>query len=219
MSAGFSSQNDNMILFCCSFFEKVCWVVTKNKIIFSLVMFAYSFVSSNQGHIILRAGYNNSYVAQQNGDYFYIKNKLWNPKLYYGMGLEFFAIEDFYFESGIFYSEKGLTKGNKDSFSNLKLDYIEIPLLGRKLFGVENKSYFVTTGIYGAILWTSQSRRRDLDAGVILGTGFYSNNFIFDVQYVLGMVNLVPTVNYGSQPQAYNHVIRMSAGYKFVWAP
>ena len=149
-----------------------------------------------------------------------------------GANVEFPVAEDFYLQPGILFSLKGAKENGAELPVNINISYIEIPVnfiykpdlgTGRMLlgfgpyaaFGVDAK--YKLGGMSEDIEFGSDpGQLRRMDAGANLLVGYeLANNFSFQLNAQLGLVNLENRGPGDSNSKLNNTGFGLSFGYRF----
>ncbi len=122
--------------------------------------------------------------------------------------------EKFAAQPELLYSSQG-SKWNFGNISNLKLDYVNLPLLGK---------YFIIKGlsaeagvVVGYLLSTNAPDKSDyssIDIAIAIGASYKLNdNIFFSLRYNKGVtdINNDPNIDFANK----NNVFQISAGYSF----
>jgi len=199
------------------------------KFLFIICFLVISLASNAQFSIGIKAGLNFSEIT-------YNAYNLSIPQNYYtglqvGIISEIPLCENFYFQPGVFYSQKGsefLMTGLEVQISPM---YVEIPVNGLYKIKLGSKKILLFLGPYiayaiggsynpsfeynraGDIKFGSGENDdlKRLDFGLNLGSGIEFNNFQISAQYGLGLANLSPSVSDNSEKRV--SMISVSLAY------
>jgi|GEM_PF-313910 len=130
----------------------------------------------------------------------------YRPGVHAGLMADVHLSDDWVFHPEVLYAEKGATYDNVVRLPDLRLTYIDVPLLARRYFdGVTGaQAWFLEAGPrVSALLQAKQSDTgadlkssfRTLDAGFLLGIGYRNTGGIaIGLRYDVGITNAYKTV-------------------------
>ena len=128
--------------------------------------------------------------------------------LHFGVSTDFPISERAFITPSLLYSRKGYAFGGSEGESKLLFDYLELPVHYKYKLNAGQGDVLFTGGIYMAYALSSLSKYQDLrenisnevfgtggykrfDYGINIGSGYEYAPFRFEVQYSLGIGNLV----------------------------
>lgn len=113
-----------------------------------------------------------------------------------------------------------------DNYMNVRLNYIDIPLLVRANTGIGSTPIYFTFGPYIGVLlndgykikklskYEIELRNGLLDAGIVFSGGVYIQNFLIELRACCGLVNVAEKTD-DFYDDSRNNYVNVSVGYKF----
>jgi hypothetical protein len=120
------------------------------------------------------------------------------------------------------YSQQGAKVEDGSDKATLKIDYVQIPVLGRIRLGANSPAFLLVGPSFGFRTRAeadfggdTQSFKDDVkgnDVGLVTGISVYSGMFVVDGRYTWGLMNIDDT---GDVSNTKNRVFSVSAGIRF----
>lgn len=176
-----------------------------NKIFF-VTFFCFILSSSLYGQSFenfgIKAGINISTQSGSDADHASISG------LHFGISTDFPISERMFITPSLLYSRKGYAFGGSEGKSKLLFDYLELPVHYKYQMNAGHGDVLLSGGVYIAYALNSLSKYQDMkenisnevfgtggykrfDYGINIGSGYEYASFRFEVQYSLGIGNLV----------------------------
>lgn len=215
--------------------------LTKGIFIVLIALFGYQMNAQSFG---IKGGLNMATMSLSGGDDDVNVSDYTKSLMGFHLGLtaEFPLNDMLAFETGLFYSTKGVSieikEENVNFTTDMNLNYLDIPLAFKAYFDLGGmKAYgllgpYIGYGLSGTvsatfsvggneqtqeddIKWGSEAddHFRKLDYGLTFGGGLDINNITLGVAYDMGMANIAAVQE--NDNEAKNRVLKISVGYKF----
>lgn len=185
----------------------------------------------------LRTGLNINSISES--DEFYSKYNSSRVSFNFGASLDVPIYNNFYFQSGLYFTNKGWNYAYKDFEYTFKLGYLQLPILASYQylfpngFRIQaNTGFYLGLGVVGSADWedaedeTSGSEKafgdgednmglNRFDFGWAFGAGITYKKVFFGLQYDLGITNIANHDAYDEDYSLRNRTFSINIGYNF----
>ena len=149
-----------------------------------------------------------------------------DPKVRSGLVVGLFGVVPvngmFAVQPEVLYSQQGARVEDGSDKATLKIDYVQIPVLGRIRLGARSPAYLLVGPSFGfrtradmTFNDQTESFKDDVkgsDVGLVTGISVYSGRFVVDGRYTWGLMNIDGTRD---SAKTKNRVLSVSAGIRF----
>ena len=149
-----------------------------------------------------------------------------DPKVRSGLVVGLFGVlpvnSTFAVQPEFIYSQQGAKVEDGSDKATLKIDYVQIPVLGRIRLGASSPAFLLVGPSFGFrtraesdFNGETQSFKDEVkgnDVGLVTGIAVYSGMFVIDGRYTWGLMNIDDTGEIGTTK---NRVFSVSAGIRF----
>jgi len=149
-----------------------------------------------------------------------------DPKVRSGLVVGLFGVVPvngmFAVQPEFLYSQQGAKVEDGSDKATLKIDYVQVPVLGRIRLGANSPAYLLVGPSFGfrtraesEFNGQTESFKDDVkgnDVGLVTGVSVYSGMFVVDGRYTWGLMNIDDT---DDSAKTKNRVFSVSAGIRF----
>ena len=149
-----------------------------------------------------------------------------DPKVRSGLVVGLFGVVPvnaaFAVQPEFLFSQQGAKVEDGSDKATLKIDYVQVPVLGRIRLGANSPAFLLVGPSFGfrtraesEFNGETQSFKEDVkgnDVGLVTGISVYSGMFVIDGRYTWGLMNIDDSGDVGNTK---NRVFSVSAGIRF----